>query len=259
MAKTALITGASSGIGAELARLHAANGDNLILVARRIEKLEALKAELNNVQVECISMDLTVENAAQKLFDEVSTRNIEIDYLINNAGFGGQGYFHERPWKDENNMMQLNMVTLAQLCHLFLPTMVKRDSGRILNIASSAGLIPGGPLQSMYFATKAFVVSLSNGIAGELKGSNVTITALCPGATETEFEKTAGLQDTDLFSGKIYSAKSVATDGFNAMMAGKRQKKTALGFMNSVNFKLMPFIPDGVILGMIKKMQVKKS
>ena len=259
MAKTALITGASSGIGAELARLHAANGDNLVLVARRIDKLEELKAELNNVQVNCISMDLAVENAGQKLFDEVAKLNIEIDYLINNAGLGGQGYYHERSWKAENNMMQLNMITLAQLCHLFLPIMIKRNSGRILNIASSAGLIPGGPLQSTYFATKAFVVSLTNGIAGELIDSNVTITALCPGATETEFEKTAGLEDTDLFSGKIFSAKAVALDGFNAMMSGKRQKKTALGFMNSVNFKLMPFIPDGVILGMIKKMQEKKS
>lgn len=258
--KTALITGASSGIGAAFANVFAQNNFNLILVARRTEHLIKIKNDLaaHQVKIICITKDLAHVDAAQELYDEIHQTKLTVDVLINNAGFGGQGIFHERNWLDEAQMMDLNMRTLSHLCHLFLPEMVARNQGKILNVASSAGLLPGGPLQSTYFATKAFVVSLSNGISAELEGTNVTVTALCPGATKTEFEKTAGLEGTKLFSGKLYSAKEVAQDGYNALMKGKRIKKTGLSFINRINLALAPFVPDSLILSMIKKMQVKK-
>lgn len=256
--KTALITGASSGIGKELAYLMASQKVNLILTARRTEVLKKIKAELETnhaIKVTCFTEDLAQPNGAQSLFNAIKSQQLTVDYLVNNAGFGGQGYFHERSWKDEAAMLQLNISTLTQLCHLFLPEMVKRNSGRILNVASSAGLIPAGPLQSVYFATKAYVVSFSQGIAGELLDSPITITALCPGATATEFEKTAKLEGSDLFSGKTFTAKEVAQDGYNAMMNGELIKTTALTLAQKINIKLAPLVPKKMILKQIKEMQ----
>lgn len=261
MNKTALITGASSGIGAELAKVFAGNKHNVILVARRLDKLEELKEELvkNEVSVETIKMDLAQPNAAKSLFDEVNKLGASIDFLVNNAGFGGQGAFHERSWEQESQMMQLNMVTLAQLCHLILPQMINRGSGKILNIASSAGLLPGGPYQSVYFATKAFVVSLTNGISKEIEGTGVSITALCPGPVETGFEKAANLEGTNLFAGKTFSPDKVALDGYNAMMSGKRQKTTALSFGNRIGLFFEPLTPATIGLSFIKKLQQRNE
>lgn len=256
--ETALITGASSGIGKELAFLMASKKINLIITARRAAALENIKKELeasHKIKVTCITEDLALVNGAKSLFDKIQSQNLTVNYLINNAGFGGQGYFHERKWKDEAAMLQLNITTLTQLCHLFLPQMVKRNSGRILNVASSAGIVPAGPLQSVYFATKAYVLSFSQGIAGELMDTPISITTLCPGATATEFEKTAKLEGTDLFSGKLFSAAQVAKDGYEAMMKGDLVKLTALTLAQKLNMKAIPFIPTKVILKQIKDMQ----
>ena len=223
MKQVALITGASSGIGKELARQHASKGGDLVIVARREQVLEELKQELESqrgVTVMCIALDLTEPSAPQRLFDQVTADNIEVEYLMNNAGFGGHGKFHEREWEQDLAMIQLNIVALTELTRRFLPGFVKRNRGRILNVSSTAALTPGGPLQSVYFATKRYVTAFSNGIAGELHDTNVTVTALHPGATETEFAKSSGMDKTNLFSQTV-TARSVAEDGYNGMLAGK--------------------------------------
>ncbi|MEM1138949.1 MAG: SDR family oxidoreductase, partial [Pseudomonadota bacterium] len=222
MTKTALITGASSGIGRELAILHAEKGGDLVLVARREEELMALSAELkakHGTRSLIIVKDLTDEAAPEEIYTLLKTQGVEIDYLINNAGFGGRGKFHEREWDLDRSMIQLNVVALTALTRLFLPDFVARNHGRILNISSTASLVPG-PLQAVYFATKAFVTSFSNALAGEVDDTNVTVTALLPGATETEFAKTSDLEDTGLFA-RTVSARSVAKAGYTAMLAGK--------------------------------------
>jgi len=240
--KTALITGASSGIGKELAFLMASKKINLIITARRAEALGKIKNELeekHQIQVTCITEDLAQTIGAQSLFDKIQSQNLRVDYLINNAGFGGQGYFYKRKWKDEEAMLQLNIITLTQLCH-------------------SAGIVPAGPLQSVYFATKAYVLSFSQGIAGELMNTPISVTTLCPGATKTEFAKVANLENTDLFSGKLFSAAEVAKDGYEAMMKGDLVKLTALTLAQKLNMKAIPFIPTKMILKQIKEMQEKK-
>ncbi|MGV6846372.1 MAG: SDR family NAD(P)-dependent oxidoreductase, partial [Lutibacter sp.] len=180
MKKTALITGASSGIGKELAKIHAEKGGNLVLVARRAEKLNELKQELDkkyHIQVTVIAKDLTLLNAPQEIYDIVKEKGITIDYLINNAGFGGHGKFHERSLDQDLAMINLNVVALTLLTKLFLPDFVQRNSGRILNTSSTASFMPG-PLQAVYFATKSYVTFLSNAIAEELYDTNITVTAL---------------------------------------------------------------------------------
>ncbi|MBI9034826.1 MAG: SDR family oxidoreductase [Bacteroidales bacterium] len=258
MNKIALITGASSGIGKDLAIIHASKGGDLILVARREEKLKDLQTEITEkykVKVELIMKDLANPKAARELYDEILSKGIAIDYLINNAGFGGQGFFHERDWEAERDMINLNVMTLTELTHLFLPQMIERNSGKILQVASSAAFVPGGPLQSVYYATKAYVLSFTQGLAGELTDTNVTVTALCPGATATEFEQTAGLEHTGLFSGKNYDSFSVAHDGYKAMMKGQIVKPTALPLSMRITMKLMPFLPKKLVLKQIREMQ----
>ena len=199
--KTALITGASSGIGKELARIHASKGGNLILVARRTEALEALKTELEStygIQVNTFTQDLTQAHAAKKVYDFVNHSGLEVDYLMNNAGFGGHGVFIDRPLDKDLEMIQLNVSALVELTHLFLQDMKERGYGKILNTASTAGFLPG-PLQATYFATKAFVISFTEGLSYELRNSGITVTALCPGPVKTEFEHVAGLEGGTMF------------------------------------------------------------
>ncbi len=220
--KTALVTGASSGIGAELARVHAARGGDLVILARRADRLEALKAELeaaHHVTVQTLVKDLAQADAPKQVHDEIKSRGVRIDYLINNAGFGYRGFFHEQDWERNEAMIQVNVVALAALTRLFVPEMVARHRGRILNVASMAGFV-AGPLQSVYYASKAFVVSFSEAIASELAGTGVTVTALCPGPVETEFIERAGLQDARGFVTGA-SARDVAECGYRAMLQGK--------------------------------------
>lgn len=255
--KLALITGASSGIGKELAYIHAEKGGDVVMVARRAEKLHAIKAELeetHGVQARVIVKDLAVPGAAQEVYQEIKEAGLTINYLINNAGFGGHGKFHERAWEQDLTMINLNIVALTALTRLFLPDFVARNEGRILNVSSTAALVPAGPLQAVYFGTKAFVTSFSNAIAEELNDTNVTVTALMPGATETEFAHTAGLDKTELFS-KMVTARSVAEDGYNAMLKGRLDMISGLTTSQRMQIAAIPITPKKMLLKMMRKLQ----
>jgi len=256
MSTTALITGASSGIGKELAKIHSERGGDLVIVARSKDKLEALKNELqakynNNILV--IVKDLTKAEAPLDIYNEVANAKIQIDYLINNAGFGGHGKFHERDWEKDLAMINLNIIALTALTRLFLPDFVKRNKGRVLNVSSTASFMPG-PLQAVYYATKTYVTFFSNAIAEELHDTNISVTALLPGATETRFASTSGMDKTDLFN-KTVSARSVAEDGYDGMLKGKLDVVSGLTFSQSMMMKMIPFTPKKVVLKQIREMQ----
>lgn len=256
MKKTALITGASSGIGKELARIHAAGGGDLVLSARRANELDKLKNELEakyGVEVLCIAKDLSERNAPAELWEEIRSRSIEIEFLINNAGFGGYGKFHERDWSADLAMINLNILALTELTRLALPGMVEHRRGRILNIGSTAGFMPG-PLQAVYFATKAFVVSFSEAIAHELKGTGVSVTVLCPGPVDTGFIAASDLGGTKLFS-KTKTAEYTARRGYEAMMQGKRELITEFRGMIKC---LIPILPQTAVLEYTRRLQEKK-
>lgn len=256
MNNVALITGASSGIGKEFSRIHAATGGDLVIVARSADKLNELKVELeekNNCQVKVIVKDLTKMEAAKEIYDEVKKEGIDINYLINNAGFGGHGKFHERDWASDLAMIQLNIVALTALTRFFLPDFVKKNSGKILNVSSTASLMPG-PLQAVYFATKAYVTSFSNAIAEELHNTKVSVTTLLPGATATEFAKISGMDKTDMFK-KTFSAVEVAMDGYQGMLKGKLNVKAGLTTMQKAMLATIPITPKKIVLAQIRKMQ----
>lgn len=256
MKKTALITGASSGIGKDFAHIHAERGGDLIIVARSEDKLHALKSELESkysVHVTVVAMDLSQSGAGKAVYDAVKAQNLAIDYLINNAGFGGIGQFHERDWAQDLAMINVNMVALTELTRCFLPDFIARNSGKVLNVSSTASLVPG-PLQAVYFATKAYVTSLSNALAGELHNSEVTVTALLPGATETEFGKISGMDKTDFFA-KTASSRQVAEAGYQAMLAGKLEVIAGLPLSQRILLKLSPLLPKQIALTMVRKGQ----
>lgn len=184
---TALITGASNGIGLELAKVHASKGGDLVLVARNKAKLDELKAEFENkfkVKVYTIGKDLSADNSAQEVYNETTKQNIKIDYLINNAGFGDFGMFAETDWSKELQMINLNITTLTQFTKLYLQDMLKSKSGKIMNVASTAAF-QSGPTMAVYYATKAYVLSFSEAVDNEVSNRGVTVTTLCPGATES--------------------------------------------------------------------------
>ncbi|MEM6471963.1 MAG: SDR family oxidoreductase [Planctomycetota bacterium] len=261
MQNVALITGASSGIGRELARLHASRTGDLVIVARRGETLQSLKREIESEHgtvVKCVAMDLTEPDAPQRLFEELSNDGISIDYLMNNAGFGGHGRFQERDWKKDCAMIQLNIIAVTHLTRLFLPELLRRKRGKILNVASTAGFIPG-PLQAVYYATKAYVVSLSQAIDEELRssGASVTVTALCPGAVATEFVTSSNLEGNDLWKNAA-SPASVAKVGYDAMMKGK------LIAINERSLSLLlkwivPFLPRRLVLKLSRRSMEKSA
>jgi short-subunit dehydrogenase len=259
MKNVALITGASSGIGKELAIIHAEKKGDMVLIARSADKLNALKIELEQkfgIKVYVIVKDLSQREAVQEIYEELQQKGIAVEYLINNAGFGGLGLFAERDWKSDEEMIHLNIRALTGLSRIFLPDMLKRNSGRILNVSSTASLMPG-PLQAVYFASKAFVTSFSNALAEELSDTNVTVTALLPGATATEFGAVSGMDKTEMFK-KTFPAREVAEDGYNAMMKGTLNKITGMSFFQKLTMSLIPFIPTKIILGMVKKLQKVK-
>lgn len=257
MADTALITGASSGIGEALARHHAARGGDLVLVARRQEALERLKAELegaHGIKVHVFARDIGSAAAAQALYEEVTAAGLEIGILINNAGFGGRGDHIERDLASEQAMVDLNVMSLMTLTRLFAHDMVQREKGYILNVGSTAGFMPG-PSQAVYFATKAFVNSYSQALNEELRKKGVKVTVLAPGYVETEFAKVADLEGTQLTKSGA-TAESVAKIGYDAMLAGKLvaiNEKTLDLAMNWV----IPLMPRRALLKMVSKMQAK--
>lgn len=256
MENTALITGASTGIGRELAFIHAERGGDLVIVARSEDKLQQLKSELESshgVQVRVLVCDLTDRDAPAQIFQELREEETDVDILINNAGFGGLGKFYQREWADDLAMINLNVVALTELTRLFLPGMVSRGHGRVLNVSSTASLMPG-PLQAVYFATKAFVTSLSNALAEELRDTGVTVTALMPGATETEFARVSGMDKTPLFQ-KTASARRVAEDGYNGMLAGKLDVIAGLSLFQRIQLAFVPLLPKRIVLSETRKMQ----
>ena len=230
-ATTALITGGSMGIGLELAREFAAHGHNLILVARHQDKLDAIAGALEgkfSVSVAAISADLADAESPQRLFDAVRGDGHQVGFLVNNAGFGLGGEFSETDLARELEMIQVNVAALTHLTKLFLAPMLHRRSGAILNVASTAAFQPG-PLMSVYYASKAYVLSFSEAIAEELRDSGVTVTALCPGTTATQFAETAGVSNSGLYAKTgIGRADDVARYGYAAMMRGERVAIPAL-------------------------------
>lgn len=256
MSKTALITGASSGIGKDLAYIHAQNNGNLILVARNSEKLNEIKQDIENrysVIVTTISKDLSKVGAPEELYKAVQELELEVDYLINNAGFGLVGKFQEQELSRLQEMMNLNMLALTSLTHLFLQDFIKKNQGKILNTSSTASLMPG-PLQAVYFASKAYVTSFSNAIAEELRETNISVTTLMPGATETEFGAISGMDKTQLFYKPAKSA-DVAIDGYNAMIKGKLNIKSGLTFSQAMLITAIPFVPQKFVLKQMRKRQ----
>ncbi len=260
MKKVALITGASTGIGKELAIIHAQTGGDLIIIARSHDKLVALKNEIEakfRVSVVVMATDLTLPEAPKQIFEKVEKSGITVDFLINNAGFGGLGKFYERPWEKDLAMISLNIVALTALTRFFLPGFVKRNRGRILNVSSTASLMPG-PLQAVYFASKAYVTSFSNALAEELYDTKVTVTALMPGATDTEFGRVSGMDKTDMFN-KVAGAHQVAYDGYKGMLKGKLDVVTGLPFMQRVMLAMVPVSPKKLVLKQIRTMQEVKK
>lgn len=258
MNKVALITGASSGIGRDLAHIHAQKDGDMVVVARRKEKLQSLKSELESkygVSVVVIAKDLIESGACEDIFNKIDQMGIKVEYLINNAGFGGHGKFHEQNVELQQDMIDLNIKALTKLTRLFLPGMVRRNRGRILQVASTAGLIPG-PLQAVYFATKSYVVSLSQAIAEEVSDSNVTCTALCPGATKTEFIERADIEDTNLIESGMETSHSVAEKGYNAMMKGKLIEITDFKLQITLDW-IVPLMPRKMVLKTARKTQEK--
>ena len=224
MKKTALITGASAGLGREFAKIYAREGYDLIVVARSEEKLYKLKDELESIydcRVRVLPQDLAKPNAAYEIYDYTLKQNITVDALVNNAGFGDFGNFWEVDAARQTELLQVNIVTLVQLTRYFLPGMVERKRGNVLNLSSVAAF-SAGPRMSLYYASKEFVRSFSEAVAEETKGTGVTVTALCPGPTATNFEQAAQMKNSHMFSMfKPADAKSVAEAGYRAVQKGK--------------------------------------
>ena len=221
---TALITGASGGIGYDLAKLFARDRYNLVLVGRNAEKLNRVAHELQSasgVSVKVVALDLAASPAAKFLFEQMQREGIVVDVLVNNAGFAGFGEFAEMAEEEILGQIQLNVAALTHLTRLFLPPMLARRSGKIMNVASTAAFQPG-PLMAVYYATKAYVLSFSEALANELAGSGVVVSCFCPGATDTGFAKRAGTEDSRLFRKlRPMNAEVVARDGYRGLMSGR--------------------------------------
>jgi len=218
-----LITGASAGIGAALAEVCAEHGHDLILVARRRDRLDSSAADIErrfHVKVTCVTEDLANPDGPGRVFDAVTAQGLEVEHLINNAGVGLYGRFSQTDLNAELKMIQLNVTSVVELTKRFLPSMIQRRSGRILNVASTAAFVPG-PWMSIYYATKAFVLSFSEAIGYELKPSGITVSTLCPGPTQSEFKVRAGSQRSRLFEAFLMDAPTVARAGYDGMMSGK--------------------------------------
>jgi uncharacterized protein len=221
--RTALITGASAGLGREFAKLAARDGHDVILVARRKERLQELAEQLgaaHAVSATVIAADLADRDAPRAIVEKIYAAGLSVDFLINNAGFGSRGAYGDSDFAREAEMVDVNIRALMELTHRFLPSMLARKSGRILNVASLAGFVPG-PYMATYYATKAFVLSFSEALAAELRGTGIAVTALCPGPTNTEFSSVANSERTNLFRAGSADAAGVASYGYRAMLAGR--------------------------------------
>ena len=251
--QTVLITGASSGIGYEFAHIFAQNNYNLVLVARNKEKLEEIQKTYPNITVQVIIKDLRENIAPKSLFEAL--QKTPIDILVNNAGFWDYGYFHEIDIEKELSMIDLNVRSLTELTYLFWKEMVKRKNGKILNVASTAAFFPG-PLMSVYYATKHYVLAFSEGIAEEWAPYGVSVTTLCPGPTESWFQNSAQMGNSKLFKWKkLPTSKEVAEFGYTSMMKGKRV--AIHGFLNNILVSSTRMIPSTISSKIVKKVQEK--
>lgn len=254
--ETVLITGASAGIGEALALIFAEKGYDLILVARRQDRLEALAADLNErfgAYCQIFQKDLSRPEAALELSHDLLKKNLTVDILINNAGAGVYGEFSRTSREQEAAMLQLNVVSLTNLTKLLLPGMIERKKGRILNVASTAAFQPG-PYMAVYYASKAFVVSFSEALAHELKNSGVRVSVLCPGPTATEFQKAAGIDSTvKLFKFFAMPADKVAKAGYQGLIKGK--KIIIPGIVNQLSAFFGRFSPHGLVLPVVEFIQ----
>lgn len=254
----ALITGASTGIGLELAELCAVKGYNLVLVARSSDKLETIANDLRlkyNVKVKVITKDLSKSDSCFDLFSEIQKENLSVNLLINNAGFGGLGYFSETDLQYEIDMIQVNITSLIILTKLFLQKMKENNFGIILNVASTAAYQPG-PSMAIYYASKAFVLNFSEAISKELQGSNVSVTTLCPGPTKTEFQQRARMSESKLFkSNLVASSESVARIGLEAAL--KRKRVIIPGFLNRVGIYSSELLPRPLVMSVVNYLHSK--
>jgi len=256
---TALVTGASGGIGEELARLFAADGHDLVLVARSRDKLARLAAELegkNKVAARVLAADLSRPESPREIFEELDGAGVVVDALVNNAGFGSYGLFAETDLKSELELLQVNVVALTHLSKLFLPGMLARRRGFVMNVASTAAFQPG-PLMAVYYASKAYVLSLSEALANECEGKGVTVSALCPGPTETGFVAAAGMEQSKLFDRGAMTAREVAEAGYRGLLAGKTL--VIPGLRNALVARAVGMLPRKTVTKVVRGIQERRS
>ncbi|MEK3687040.1 SDR family NAD(P)-dependent oxidoreductase [Paenibacillus sp. FSL R10-2736] len=256
MKQTVLITGATGGIGYELAEVFAENNNNLVLIARnqtRLLEIKQLFEKKYKIKVFILGKDLSEKDAAVEIYQTIKQQKITVNVLVNNAGFGDFGEFHKTDWQKQYEMVQVNIIALMQLTRLFVPEMISLNHGKIMNVASTAAF-PPGPWMSVYYASKAFVLSFSESIAQELKHTEVAVTVLCPGPTETGFVEKADLNDSKLFkSNNIADAKSVAVYGYK-----KLNKKVIIaipGLGNKITAWGQRFVPRSLVRKIMYKKQ----
>ncbi|HEX3558308.1 MAG TPA: SDR family oxidoreductase [Pyrinomonadaceae bacterium] len=256
---TALVTGASGGIGAELARLFAADGHRLVLVARSRDKLSALAEELGGrqgVSARVLAADLSRTEAPREIFDALQASGVAVDVLVNNAGIGSYGLFAETDLKSELDLLQININALTHLSKLFLPQMIARRRGYILNVGSTAGFQPG-PLMAVYYASKAYVLSFSEALANETEGTGVGVTVLCPGPTETGFVAAAGMEESKLFDRGAMTAHDVAEAGYRGMLEGKTI--VIPGLRNAFVARAVGLMPRRMVTKVVRGIQERRS
>jgi short-subunit dehydrogenase len=258
--RTALVTGASSGIGLELARVFASRGWNVVVTSRSAQRLGEIATQLESehgIRAVPLAFDLTLPDGAGDLAKELSRQSLEIDALVNNAGFATYGPFASASLDDELAVIELNVVALTELTKRLLPGMLRRGRGYILNVASTAAFQPG-PLMAVYYATKAYVLSFSEALAEELAKTPVRVTALCPGPTETGLQRRAAMEDSKLVAGKaLMPAADVAQFGYDALMAGRR---VAIPGLRNRLLALSPrFAPRRFVTAIVRRMQEPTS
>ena len=256
---TALVTGASGGIGEELARLFAAGGHDLVLVARGAEKLQKLSEELgakHNINARVIVSDLSRPEAPREIFEELARAGVNVDALVNNAGIGSWGLFAETDLGQELDLLQINVVALTHLTKLFLPAMIARGRGYLCNVASTAAFQPG-PLMAVYYASKAYVLSLTEALANECEGTGVRVSALCPGPTETGFVAAAGMSESKLFDRGAMTAREVAEIGYRGLLAGKTI--VIPGTRNALLARTVGFMPRKLVTKVVRGIQERRE
>jgi short-subunit dehydrogenase len=258
MKMTALVTGASGGIGEELARLFAADGHDLVLVARSRDKLTRLAEELGGapgVAARVVVSDLARAEAPREIFDELQSAGVRVDALVNNAGFGSYGLFAETDSRKELELLQVNVVALTHLTKLFLPPMIARRRGYVMNVASTAAFQPG-PLMAVYYASKAYVLHFSEALSNETEGTGVVVSALCPGPTETGFVAAAGMEQSKLFERGAMGARPVAEEGYRGLLAGKTL--VIPGLRNNLTARAVGLAPRKLVTKIVRGIQERR-